>query len=103
AVVPSMYEGFGLPVGEAMACRVPVISTTGGALPEVAGDAAKLVPPGDAKDLEKAIIELLDDEKQRENLACLGYERVKREFTWEKCAMRTAQVYREVIDDYHGL
>ncbi|WP_289019691.1 glycosyltransferase family 4 protein [Desulfobacter postgatei] len=103
AVVPSMYEGFGLPVGEAMACRVPVISTTGGALPEVAGDAAKLVPPGDAKALEKAIIELLEDEKQRENLACRGYERVKREFTWEKCAMRTVQVYREVIDDYHGL
>ncbi|WP_020587064.1 glycosyltransferase family 4 protein [Desulfobacter curvatus] len=103
AVVPSMYEGFGLPVGEAMACRVPVISTTGGALPEVAGDAAKLVPPGDAKALEKAIIELLDDENQRENLACRGYERVTTEFTWEKCAMRTAQVYREVINDYHGL
>ena len=103
AVVPSMYEGFGLPVGEAMACRVPVISTTGGALPEVAGDAAKLVPPGDAKALEKAIIELLDDEKQRENLACRGYERVTNEFTWEKCAIRTAQVYQEVINDYHGL
>lgn len=103
AVVPSMYEGFGLPVGEAMACRVPVISTTGGALPEVAGDAAKLVPPGDAKALEKAIIELLDDKKQREDLACRGYERVTSEFTWEKCAVRTAQVYREVINDYHGL
>ncbi|MCG8550120.1 MAG: glycosyltransferase, partial [Desulfobacterales bacterium] len=102
AVVPSMYEGFGLPVGEAMACRVPVISTTGGALPEVAGDAAKLVPPGDAKALEKAIIELLDDEKQREDLACRGYERATTQFTWEKCAMRTALVYQEVINDYHG-
>jgi glycosyltransferase involved in cell wall biosynthesis len=103
AVVPSMYEGFGLPVGEAMACRVPVISTTGGALPEVAGDAAKLIPPGDAKALETAIIELLDDETQREKLACRGYDRVTTEFTWEKCAMRTAQVYQEVINDYHGL
>ncbi|WP_321492991.1 glycosyltransferase family 4 protein [uncultured Desulfobacter sp.] len=103
AVVPSMYEGFGLPVGEAMACRVPVICTTGGALPEVAGDAAKLVPPGNAKALEKAIIELLDDEQQREELACRGYERVKTKFTWEKCAMGTAQVYQEVIRDYHGL
>ncbi len=102
AVVPSMYEGFGLPVGEAMACRIPVISTTGGALPEVAGDAAKLVPPGDAGALEKAIIELLDDPAQREALAQKGYERVLKEFTWEKTAMRTAQVYREVIDDYHG-
>ncbi|WDP89243.1 MAG: glycosyltransferase family 4 protein [Desulfobacter sp.] len=103
AVVPSMYEGFGLPVGEAMACRIPVISTTGGALPEVAGDAAKLVPPGDARALEKAIEELLDDEKQRETLAQKGYERVQSEFTWEKTAIKTAAVYQEVIDDYHGL
>ena len=103
AVVPSMYEGFGLPVGEAMACRIPVISTTGGALPEVAGDAAKLVPPGDAGALEKAIIQLLDDPKERERLAQKGYERVTSEFTWEKTAMRTAAVYQEVIDDYHGL
>ncbi len=103
AVVPSLYEGFGLPVGEAMACRVPVISTTGGALPEVAGDAAKLVPPGDARALEQAIIELLEDEKQREDLASRGYDRVTTEFTWEKCAMRTARVYQEVINDYHGL
>ncbi len=103
AVVPSMYEGFGLPVGEAMACRIPVISTTGGALPEVAGDAAKLVPPGNAKALEDAIIELLDDPKQREDLAQKGYDRVMAEFTWEKCAMKTAAVYQEVIDDYHGL
>lgn len=103
AVVPSMYEGFGLPVGEAMACRIPVISTTGGALPEVAGDAAKLVPPGNAKALEDAIIELLDDPKQREDLAQRGYDRVMAEFTWEKCAMKTAAVYQEVIDDYHGL
>ncbi|MCG8686678.1 MAG: glycosyltransferase family 4 protein [Desulfobacterales bacterium] len=103
AVVPSMYEGFGLPVGEAMACRIPVISTTGGALPEVAGDAAKLIPPGNAKALEDAIIELLDDPKQREDLAQRGYDRVMSEFTWEKCAMKTAAVYQEVIDDYHGL
>ncbi len=103
AVVPSMYEGFGLPVGEAMACRIPVISTTGGALPEVAGDAAKLVPPGDARALEEAIIQLLDDPNLRETLAQKGYERVTSEFTWEKTAMRTAAVYQEVIDDYHGL
>ncbi len=103
AVVPSMYEGFGLPVGEAMACRIPVISTTGGALAEVAGDAAKLVPPGDALALEKAIIELLDDPVQRETLAQKGYDRVCSEFTWEKTAMRTAATYQEVIDDYNGL
>ncbi len=101
AIVPSLYEGFGLPVGEAMACRIPVISTTGGALPEVAGDAAKLVPPGDAPALEKAIIELLEDPKQRETLAQKGYERVMSEFTWEKTAIKTAQAYRGIIHDYH--
>lgn len=103
AVVPSMYEGFGLPVGEAMACRIPVICTTGGALPEVAGDAARLVPPGDAKALEQAIIELVGDRNLRDTLAQKGYDRVKSEFTWEKTALRTAAAYQEIIDDYHKL
>jgi MMP alpha-(1->4)-mannosyltransferase len=101
AVVPSLYEGFGLPVGEAMACRIPVICTTGGALPEVAGDAAKLVPPGDAKAMEEAILELLNDASQREMLAQKGYERVLKEFTWEKTAIKTIEAYRQVINDYH--
>ncbi|MCF8113470.1 MAG: glycosyltransferase family 4 protein, partial [Desulfotignum sp.] len=101
AVVPSLYEGFGLPVGEAMACRIPVICTTGGALPEVAGDAAKLVPPGDSGALEKAILELLDDPSQREILAQKGYDRVLSHFTWEATAQKTVQAYREIIHDYH--
>jgi glycosyltransferase involved in cell wall biosynthesis len=100
AVVPSLYEGFGLPVGEAMACRVPVISTTGGALPEVAGDAAKLVPPRNISALKEAILELLEDSKQREALAEKGYKRVLSEFTWEKTAIETAEAYREVIHAY---
>ncbi|HQG31604.1 MAG TPA: glycosyltransferase, partial [Deltaproteobacteria bacterium] len=97
AVVPSIYEGFGLPAGEAMACRVPVISTTGGALPEVVGDAGILVPPGDAKALEEAIIDLLDDPAKRERLANAGYERVKKLFTWDNTAKQVTQVYREAI------
>ncbi len=101
AVVPSLYEGFGLPVGEAMACRIPVICTTGGALPEVAGDAAKLVPPANAKAMETAILELLDDASQCERLAQKGYQRVLKEFTWEKTAIRTVKAYREIINDYH--
>lgn len=101
AVVPSLYEGFGLPVGEAMACRVPVICTTGGALPEVAGDAAKLVPPGNARALRDAILELLDDPSRREAMAEKGYQRVLKEFTWEKTALRTVEAYREIIRAYH--
>ena len=97
AVVPSLYEGCGLPAGEAMACRVPVISTTGGALPEVVGDAGILVPPADARALERAIIDLLDDPAKRETLAKAGYERVKKHFTWSNTAHSVVDVYREAI------
>jgi len=100
AVVPSLYEGFGLPVGEAMACGLPVICTTGGALPEVAGDAAKLVPPRDATALAQAILELLEDKNQREKLAEAGYNRIMKEFTWETTAIKTVETYRDVIRDY---
>ncbi|MCD4742777.1 MAG: glycosyltransferase family 4 protein, partial [Desulfobacteraceae bacterium] len=102
AVVPSLYEGFGLPAGEAMACRIPLICTTGGALPEVTGDAAKLVPPGDAKALEDALLELLDDPAQRERLAAAGYKRILKEFTWESTAKKTVQAYRDVIAGHNG-
>ena len=98
AVVPSIYEGFGLPAGEAMACKVPVISTTGGALPEVVGDAGILVPPGDTRALENAIIDLLDNPQKRESLAEAGYKRVKKQFTWHNTAKNVVDVYREALD-----
>jgi glycosyltransferase involved in cell wall biosynthesis len=101
AVVPSVYEGFGLPVGEAMACAVPVISTTGGALPEVVGDAGVLVPPADHHALARAILKILDQPQLAQNLGQAGYRRVQQHFTWEKAAEKTAAVYREAIDD-HG-
>jgi glycosyltransferase involved in cell wall biosynthesis len=97
AVVPSIYEGFGLPAGEAMACKVPVISTTGGALPEVVGDAGVLVPPGDAKALEAAIIDLLDNPGKRVRLAEAGYDRARKNFTWLNTAKKVVEVYREAI------
>ncbi|MBF0376663.1 MAG: glycosyltransferase family 4 protein [Desulfamplus sp.] len=100
AVVPSLYEGFGLPVGEAMACRIPVICTAGGALPEVAGDAAQIVPPADANALKDAIISLLDNPSQREKMAQAGYERVMKNYTWETTAIKTVQAYREIISAY---
>lgn len=100
AVVPSLYEGFGLPVGEAMACRIPVICTAGGALPEVAGDAARIVPPADATALKDAINSLLDNPSERERMAEAGYERVMKNYTWETTAVRSAEAYREIIHAY---
>jgi glycosyltransferase involved in cell wall biosynthesis len=100
AVVPSLYEGFGLPAGEAMACGVPVISTTGGALPEVVGSAGVLVPPADAKALAKAIGKLLDNPAQARQLGEAGLKRVRDSFTWEKAAQKTVEVYRETIRDH---
>jgi glycosyltransferase involved in cell wall biosynthesis len=100
AVVPSVYEGFGLPVGEAMACGVPVISTTGGALPEVVGDAGILVPPADHMALARAIIGLLDHPQRADELGHRGYDRVQRHFTWQRAAEKTADAYRETIRDY---
>lgn len=100
AVVPSLYEGFGLPSGEAMACGVPVISTTGGALPEVVGDAGILVPPRNVDALVESIVELLDHPDKAAKLGELGYKRVHNLFTWEKAAMNTVEVYREAIRDY---
>ncbi len=100
AVVPSVYEGFGLPVGEAMACGVPVVCTTGGALPEVAGKAALLVPPKDPDALAKAITSLMDSPDRARELGEKGYRRIMDGFTWRRAAERTVETYREVIRDY---
>jgi glycosyltransferase involved in cell wall biosynthesis len=98
AVIPSLYEGFGMPAGEAMACGVPVISTSGGALPEVLGDVGILVPPADSEALRKAIVALLDDPERRRRMGEAGLERVENSLTWRHAAEKTVCVYREVIN-----
>jgi glycosyltransferase involved in cell wall biosynthesis len=103
AVIPSLYEGFGMPAGEAMACGVPVISTSGGALPEVIGDAGILVPPADKSALRDAIVALLDDPERRRRLGEAGLARVKNSLTWRHAALKTVEVYREAMDAHRRL
>jgi len=99
AVVPSIYEGFGLPAGEAMACGVPVVSTDGGALPEVVGDAGLIVPTKDADALAVAIASLLEDPQQRASLGARGRRRILDKFSWDICAGEMTAYYRRVLAD----
>jgi len=92
---PSWYEGFGLPVLEAMASGVPVVASNRGSLPEVVGDAGVLVDPGDPETMAKRAAAILDDAGFREKLRGAGLERA-RLFTWQKTAERTLEVYRKV-------
>jgi glycosyltransferase involved in cell wall biosynthesis len=97
AVVPSLYEGFGLPAAEAMACGTPIIASTGGALPEVVGDAGMLVPSGKADALAAAIKQLLHDEQAQQRMSEAGRKRVEDKFNWEQAARKTLEVYQEVL------
>jgi glycosyltransferase involved in cell wall biosynthesis len=97
AVVPSLYEGFGFPASEAMACGVPVIASSGGALPEVVGNAGILVPPGEPGPLAEAIKRLLKDKQLQQKLGEAGRRRVQQEFSWEQAANKTVKVYQELL------
>lgn len=98
AVVPSEYEGFGLPAGEAMACGVAVVTTDGGALPEVVGDAAVVVPAGNAAALASGISGLLVDDVRRQQLALAGRERILQMFNWDDSARAMVTLYESVIE-----
>jgi glycosyltransferase involved in cell wall biosynthesis len=100
AVVPSLYEGFSLPAVQALACGLPLVATTAGALPEVVGrdgETGLLVAPGDPRALAAALDRALGDEDLRRRLATAGRARAQRRFSWKACAEATVEQYREVI------
>jgi alpha-1,3-rhamnosyl/mannosyltransferase len=95
-VMPSLYEGFGLPVLEAMASGVPVVTSRGGALEEVAADAAVLIDPLDRDAIAAGIEKVLEDSALRETLVQKGFARAA-QFTWERTARETLAVYEQAI------
>lgn len=93
-VLPSLYEGFGMPVIEAMACGTPVLTSNVCSLPEVAGDAAILIDPMSIEDITGAIIRIVEDDKLRNELIVRGVAHAA-SFTWERTARETLAVYEE--------
>src|SRR5712691_1927422 len=95
-VYPSIYEGFGLPPLEAMACGAPVFASNIATFQETLGSAAQLVEPNDVEALARSIVESLDDEDRRRALSQRGLEQAAK-FSWERTAQLTLEVYREVL------
>ena len=95
-IQPSFYEGFGLPVLEAMACGCPVISSNQSSLPEICGQAAAMFDPYKQGELEKIITKLLKSQKTRDELSVKGIEQAKK-FSWEKTTKETIKVYQQVL------
>jgi glycosyltransferase involved in cell wall biosynthesis len=94
--LPSLYEGFGLPLLEAMACGAPVICSNAGPLPEVAGDAALMLPPEDPRVWAEAIARVLIDTRQADQLRQKGFARAKT-FSWHRAAQATRETYHEAL------
>jgi len=99
AVTASLYEGFGLPAAEAMACGTPVIAPRAGALPEIVGEQGTgiLVPPADPPALAAAIKRLLADRPLRQRMGEAARKRIEESFSWEVAARKTLEVYEEVL------
>lgn len=93
---PSFYEGFGLPVAQAMACGTACVTSNVSSLPEIAGDAALLVNPESAEELCEALLRLLEDSALRARLGAAGRERAERMFRWERAARESLGFFREV-------
>ena len=100
-VYPSLYEGFGLPPLEAMACGTPVISSNAASLPEVVSDAALSIDPTDIDALAQALVEVLSSPERHEDLRQRGLRRVA-QFSWDRCAAETLSVYREALSVEKG-
>jgi glycosyltransferase involved in cell wall biosynthesis len=94
-VLPSTYEGFGLPILEAMGYGVPVLSSNAASLPEVVGNAGLLFDPLDSDGLAQKILKVAESDNLREQLRAKGFERVK-QFSWKRTAEETLAVYKEV-------
>ena len=97
-VFPSLYEGFGLPPLEAMACEVPVVASNRSSVPEVVGDAASIVDPSQVDELADAIIEAIEDESLRSRLVENGLKRIK-DFSLEKFTRETVMVYKQALEN----
>jgi len=96
-VYPSLYEGFGLPLLEAMACGAPVVTSNVPSIVETVGNVARLISPEDFRELAGGIASLLQDDAEREKRSAAGIEHAKR-FSWEKAASETLELYRAVIN-----
>ena len=94
-VLPSVYEGFGIPVTEAMKCGCPVVASNGGSLPEVAGKAGLIVDANDVNGYADAIEAVINDARLREKMIRRGFENAKR-FSWEKSAKKTIEIYERL-------
>ena len=97
AVTPSLYEGFGLPAAEAMSCGTPVIVTDGGALPEVAGDAGKVVPKGDANALAAEISALIASPEHQNQIGAACLKRAQEQFNWERIAPKYLAFFEQAL------
>ena len=101
AVVPSLYEGFSLPAIEAMSTGCPLVATTGGAIPEVAGrdgETCFMTVPGDSESLAAGIRRALDDQTNAERIGAAGRERVINRWSWRHTAERTVEHYRALLE-----
>lgn len=96
-VYPSLYEGFGLPPLEAMACGTPVVASNAASLPEVLGDSAWLVDPHDVRELASTILRILGDSALARRFSGLGLAHARR-FSWDRTASQTVEVYREALE-----